>query len=95
MSDDLKQRKDADRGVRAQALLDNELLKEAFEKIESFTLDAFKNSKADEAQLRDDAWRSYKLLQNLKGELSRLVITGKDASKQLLQVKKPFLQGVI
>lgn len=95
MTDESKLRKDANRGARAQSLLENELLQEAFEKLEVFTIDSIKNSNADETQRREDAWRSYKLLQNLKGELARIVITGKDASKQLLQVKKPLLKGIL
>lgn len=91
MADELKLRKQAERGARAEALLNNDLLQEAFDKIESALMDEWRNTGAEDGQRREDAWRSHKLLQNLKGYLKKVVIDGAAANKQLLQIKQPTL----
>lgn len=89
--DEMGLRKAAERGPRAKALLDNELLKEAFEKIEQALMDDWRNTSSEDNQRREDAWRSYKLLQNLRGYLTRLVTTGEASAKELLKVKNPSI----
>lgn len=84
-------RKAAERGPRAKALLDNELLKEAFEKIEQTLMDEWRNTSTEDAQRREDAWRSYKLLGALRGYLVKTVTNGDAAAKELLKVKNPSI----
>lgn len=86
-----KLRIQADRGAKAHALLQNELLQEAFTKIEAKLVDEWEGTTAEEAQRREDAWRSLKLLKNLKSQLTRIVTDGSAASKELLQVKNPSI----
>lgn len=96
MADEGKLRKQADRGAKASALLKNELLQEAFDKIEAELLTDWKSTTGGDSQRREDAWRSFKLLQNLKGTLHRVVIDGNAASKQLLAIndKPPILKRI-
>lgn len=89
--DEMGLRKAAERGPRAKALLDNELLKEVFEKIEQTLMDEWKNTSSEDAQRREDAWRSFKLLEGLHGHLTRIVTTGDAAAKELLRIKNPSL----
>jgi hypothetical protein len=84
-------RKAAERGPRAKALLDNDLLKEAFEKIEQTLMDDWRNTSSEDNQRREDAWRTFKLLQNLRGHLGRIVTNGDAAAKELLRVKNPSI----
>lgn len=91
MASEDKLRRDMDRGTRAKALLQNELLQEAFDKIETFLITQWQESKASEPELREDAWRSQKLLKNLKSHLSHIVTTGDNANKELLRMKDPSL----
>ena len=80
-----------ERGDRAKALLGNELLQESFDKIETQLMDAWKETHSEDHARREDAWRSYKLLQSLKGHLKKILIDGEASTKELLQVKNPPL----
>jgi hypothetical protein len=89
--DEMRLRRDAERGPRAEALLSNELLKEAFDKIELTLMDEWKNTTSEDSQRREDAWRSFKLLKGLQGYLRKVVTTGDAAAKELLKVKNPSI----
>ena len=89
--DEGKMRIAADKGLKARALLDNELLKEAFDTIESSLMAEWQQTRSEDALRREDAWRSYKLLCGLKSYLNRLVSTGEASTKELLQVKNPSI----
>lgn len=91
MADEYKLRRQSERGIRADALLNNELLQEAFEKIESVLMDEWRSTNSEDGQRREDVWRSHKLLQNLKGYLKKVVTDGSAANKQLLQMQPPTL----
>jgi len=89
MSSPDKLRRDADRGARAAALLENELLKESFEKIEAGIIEVWRNdSDSEDVQRREDAWRSLKLLDALKQSLKHVVTTGEFSAKELLTTQK-------
>jgi hypothetical protein len=89
MTDESKLRKQQERGDRAKRLLENELLVEAFEKIEADILDKWQNSAADEKEQRDNAYLMHRLLQNLKAQIKQIVITGDGATKELLRLNDP------
>lgn len=66
-----------DRGAKAQSLLNNELLQEAFNYLENEFTNAWKNSSVEDTQTRE---RLYLLCQNLsavKGYIERAVEDGK------------------
>lgn len=86
--DEGKLRIQMDRGQRAKALLDNELLTGAFESIETSLHYAWKTSRAGDELAREDIWRSTQLLTNLKECLTRHVTTGEAAGKELLRIEK-------
>ena len=89
MSDEHELKRQADRGDRAKRLLENELINEAFDKIESEIMDAWRNSPADAEQERYNAYLMYRLLMNFKGQFKQAVAHGEAASKQLLQIRDP------
>jgi hypothetical protein len=71
------------RGERAEALLRNELLNDAFEHLETQFIDAWKNSPVSDTDSRE---RLYQLCQNLsavRGYLQSVVTDGKLAKSQL------------
>ena len=84
MSDEGKLRKEQDRGVQAQRLLDNEILKDAFEKIESEIDRAWKNSEGRDSEVREHAYYMHRAVQSLRDSLKQVVTTGKFSSHQLL-----------
>lgn len=96
MSDEGKLREQQARGDRAKALLSNELLQEAFDAIDETLQKEWRGSRAGEQQLREDVWRSQKLLENIRKHIEKHVYTGEAAGKELTRIKgKPTLQKVL
>jgi|TARA_R100000353_G_scaffold25741_1_gene21950 hypothetical protein len=78
-----KAREQISRGDRAASLLRDELLNEAFDKLETDFIQAWKNSSVEDSQNRE---RLYMLCQNLaavKDYLEQVVTSGKLAKAQL------------
>ena len=76
------------RGERVKTLLNNPDLVAGFEAIEAVLLDTWKKSGPAESLAREDAWRSYTLLQMLQEGLKQHIITGSIASKELLKIRE-------
>lgn len=91
MASEDKLRIDQQRGVRAKALLDNELLKESFDAIEKELMVEWRKTAPEDQQRREDAWRSLKLLENLQSGLKRIVLTGEHSGRELLKIQKPSI----
>ena len=90
MNEDLA-RKQADRGTRAEGLLRNELLLEYWEVTGKSLIDAWMESQSQ--QERDDIWRAIRILKNMEKYMDKIVTTGKDATKQLVNLKNPNKLG--
>ena len=88
MTDDFKLRDQANRAARAKTILEDDLVKEAFEKIESGLLDVFKASAIDDDRSRRDTRIALGLLQNLREKLQQVMATGEFAAKELLRIEK-------
>jgi len=76
-----------DRAHRAKLLLGDELLSQAFADIEDALITAWRQSTSDRAPLREDAWRSLKLLEKLKAALEKHVRDGSVAERDLLEIE--------
>lgn len=87
MSED-KLRLDTVRAVRAQALLDDPLLQEAFVALDTEYVQAWRNSLArdDDARLR--IWHAVQALGKLRDHLSTVVSDGKLAQAQIDELIK-------
>lgn len=84
---------DRDRGQKAKALLENELLKEAFDVLEAEYIEAWKTNgvsmtPADakiptrlDAAGRDRLWQAYQIIGKVRGHLERVVTDGKSAER--------------
>src|SRR5260370_7557259 len=71
------------KGIRAQELLENSLLQEAFLCIEDRYLMEWRRTRAQDLDAREAAWRALKTLDGIK-ELLRLFVTnGKVAAADL------------
>lgn len=76
-----KLRKQADRGQKAKRILDNAMVKEAFEVIRA---DMFKKwEEADGPELREEIHRMLCAMKLFKGHFEHVVRTGEYAQKQL------------
>lgn len=87
--DEAKLKRQQDRASRAQRILDDELFKGAFENIEQTIVDSWKESRADEEKQRYNAYIMHRLLQNLREQFTRAIVTGQAAKKELLTIKEP------
>lgn len=81
-------REQIDRGNHVQALLEDKHLVQALEAMETALLHEWRNTPPDNGQRREDAWRSLRLLDNLKNGLAKHVLTGQTAAKELLNLSK-------
>jgi len=78
-----KTEKQIQQGQRAKQLLDDPLLKEAFEYLtEQYKTEIFNTSYNDHDQ-RQVLWMAYNMLDKIKGHLVSVMETGKLASSEL------------
>lgn len=71
------------RGERAEALLNDELLKEAFERVEAVYMSTWRNSDALDVEIRERAWQAVGLLSDLRNILISVVREGEAATKKV------------
>lgn len=89
MTDEYKLRQQETRGKNAAELMENELIKEAFSTIEATILDAWKGSRKEDEEERNNAYLMFRLLQNFKAQFMQVIGTGKAAQKELLAINDP------
>lgn len=88
MTDEAKLRQQQARGDRARRILDDELVREAFEKIEAAIVEGWKGSASHEEEQRRNAYLMHRLFQNFRAEFTRAVTTGAAAGKELLRIQE-------
>jgi hypothetical protein len=79
---------DMSKGASARQLLENELLVEAFEAIESRWASAMRHTSPAQVEDRENAWRVLFALDLLKDELTSYVTTGKVAAETADRLKR-------
>lgn len=80
---DGKRLEEQDRGAKAEALLRNPMLQEAFQMLEEKYLDAWKNSPVKAQDGREKLFQMYQNLKAVQGHLEEVVNTGNLAKAQL------------
>lgn len=86
MSDRSKLQHQAARGERAQRLLEDPLVVEAFEAIEQKILEGWRESRAEEREQRENAYVMHRLLQSFREHFAAHVRTGELARTELLAI---------
>ena len=76
------------RGEKAKLLLDEPLIKEAFETLKKEFQDAILNTKHNEDEARRALWQAYHLTDRVENPLRTVMETGKLAATQINQLKK-------
>jgi hypothetical protein len=98
MSDD-KLQTDINRGQRAEQLLADPLLTEAFEKLESEYIAFWKNTgtRAEETNARERIWHAVQVIGKVRSHLRSVMADGTIARKELddLIDKKPKRFGIV
>jgi hypothetical protein len=72
-----------DRSRKAAELLENELLQEAFAKLEANYIEAWRNSRPMDEKAREKLWQAINIVGLVRDHLTRLVNGGKLAQKEL------------
>lgn len=83
MIDEIKANNEMSRGARAKALLDNELLTEAFTILEAAYVERWRQTHIDDERGREKLFIAVNVVGKVKAHLSAIVGDGKIAAKQL------------
>ena len=70
-----------ERARRAQSLLNDPLIKEAFETLEKDLLDSWRNSGTSDTETRESLWLAMRLLDRIHTHLQSILETGQMAEK--------------
>jgi hypothetical protein len=89
MADEGKLREQHSRGENARRILESELVKDVFAKMDERIFTSIRESVGDESDIRERAYLMLRLLENFKAEFKTMVLTGEAASRELLRVKDP------
>lgn len=92
MTDESKLLTQRNRGARAEALLDNDLLTEAFDKTEETLMALWRESAPDDTGGRERIYMGQRMLQNVKNHITQIVSTGRAAEKELIRMKKQSMR---
>ena len=85
----------AERASRAEKLLADEVLNEAFEQVQQTLLDAFTNCPTDNSEMMVDISKRLHLLKCVRANLERAVEDGKLEEYRIEQEKKSGIIGDI
>ena len=86
MNDEHKLLTAQDRAARAQSLLENNLLTEAFQELEDSYTAAWRNTHVDEAQAREKLFLAVNIVGKVRDHLAAVVTNGKLAAAELKQI---------
>ena len=86
MTDEAKLHADAARGVRAKSLIENELLKEAFEVLERDYSAALFGTKPQDHIAREKLYLAVNVVRKVRDHIARVISDGKLAEKQLQEI---------
>jgi hypothetical protein len=77
---------DTARGTRAQALLENELLQEAFARLEERYIEEWRVCQFRDTDARERLWQAVNILGKVKDHLAKIVRDGKLAQREIEQL---------
>jgi hypothetical protein len=83
----------ASRGARAEALLNDELLKEAFDTLDAAYVKAWRDTGAKDDDARQRLWQAVQIVSKVKDHLQSVASGGKLAQRELndLAGKRKYL----
>ena len=93
VSDEIKLNADLARRARAEALLQNEILQEAFVRLEDRYVEEWRACQFRDTDARERLWQAVNILGKVKNHLAKIVSDGKLAQReidQLAQRRKRF-----
>jgi 5'-deoxynucleotidase YfbR-like HD superfamily hydrolase len=88
MTDEIKLHKQRARGQEAKRLWENSMIQEFFTTMQQTVMDAWRDSKGDEADVRERAYLMMRLHENYKQQFRSFIYTGEIASRELLSIEQ-------
>jgi len=85
----------AARGDRAQILLSDPLIQEAFIRLKGDLLNQFNSSNLDDEKARLNTWQQGQLLDKLEKNFISIVKTGENAKLSLFEQSKNTIRNII
>ncbi len=85
--DEVSLQRDVSRAARAQALIENDLLNEAFEALEESYFDAWRNSPSDGKDARERLWAACSVVTFVRKHLDTIIMNGQIAKADLEQIR--------
>jgi hypothetical protein len=82
MSEDVLERKQQ-RAAHAKRLLEDDLLKEAFESVRKEYLSAWRATNPQDGELREQLWRAFSVTDKVQSHLARVMDDGKIAARDI------------
>jgi hypothetical protein len=83
VTDEYKLRADVDRAMRAQQLIEDEILTEAFTELETTYIKGWRSTLALEDKAREKLWVAINVVGKVKEHLAKVVANGRLASAEL------------
>ena len=77
------------RETRAQSLIDDELLKEAFDVLRKDLMNRWQQSGSTDLEARESIWLAMRLLEKIHGHITSIVETGH--MNKILDKQHPFI----
>lgn len=72
-----------DRQAQAESLMRNELLTEAFMKLEELYITAWRGSAALDTEAREKLWQAVQIVGKVRGHLTSIVANGRLAQREI------------
>lgn len=88
LMDELKERRALEQGARAQGLLDNPLLHEAFAALEARYLSEWRNSMLDDVVGRERFWLAVCTIGHVRAHLQQIAAGGRLSEVQLQSLRQ-------
>ncbi len=88
MTDEYKLQHDTARALQAQSLIDNELLKEAFDNLEASYVEAWRISGHQDTAMREILYLAINMVGKVREDLRRTIANGKLAEAHLYELAK-------
>jgi len=96
MADEIALTRAAERAARAQALLGDELLAEAFETLDREYLKAWRVTAARDTDARERLWQAVQIVAKVRDHLGTVVNNGKLAQRELTDLaERKRLLGIV
>ncbi len=75
------------KGVRAQELLNNDLLQEVFTYLETEYLTAWRRTRVRDTEAREKLWQAVQIVGLVQDNLKKFIVDGRIATRDLASIK--------